>query len=53
VIQTLGLLLSLLSLKKWETSAIFLDANLIWVAPKCGDTGVLACLYRGAFGRNA
>jgi hypothetical protein len=27
----------------------FLDANLIWVAPKCHDTGGLAYLYHGTF----
>jgi hypothetical protein len=31
----------------------FLDANLIQVAPECRDTGRLASLYRGTFGRNA
>jgi hypothetical protein len=30
-----------------------LDANLIRVAPKCSDTGGLACLYHGTFDRNA
>jgi hypothetical protein len=45
------LLLSLLSFKKkGKTSArIFLDANLIQVAPECRDTGGLACLYCGTF----
>jgi hypothetical protein len=47
------LLLSLHSLKKRKTDANFLDANLIWVAPECQDTGELACLYRGTFGLKA
>jgi hypothetical protein len=34
-------------LKKGKTGAIFLDANLIQVAPKCRDTGGLARLYHG------
>jgi hypothetical protein len=48
------LLLSLLSFeRKGKTSANFLDANLIRVAPACRDTGGLAYLYLGTFGRNA
>jgi hypothetical protein len=45
------LLLSLLSLKKGKTRAIFLDANLIRVAPEHRDAGGLDCLYRSAFGQ--
>jgi hypothetical protein len=29
-----------------------LEANLIWVDPEYRDTGGLACLYHGTFGRN-
>jgi hypothetical protein len=32
---------------------IFLDANLIWVAPECLDTGGLSYLDHGTFGRSA
>jgi hypothetical protein len=32
---------------------LFLDANLIRVAPKCDDTSRHACLYRGTLGHNA
>jgi hypothetical protein len=47
-------LLSLLSFfKKGKIGAIFLDANLIWVAPECHNTGGLACLYHDIFGQNA
>jgi hypothetical protein len=42
----------LLKEKGWQVQ-IFLDVNLIWVAPECHDAGKLACLYRGTFGRNA
>jgi hypothetical protein len=47
-------LLSLLSFERGENmciflDAIFLDANPIRVAPKCHDTGGLACLYHGTF----
>jgi hypothetical protein len=45
--------LSLLSFERQgKTGAIFLDANLIWVAPECHDAGGLACLYCGTFGEN-
>jgi hypothetical protein len=37
-------------LKRRKTGANFLDANLIWVAPECRDTGGLAYLYSGTFG---
>jgi hypothetical protein len=37
--------------EKRKIGVIFLDANLIWVAPERGDTGGLACLYHGTFGR--
>jgi hypothetical protein len=39
-------------LKKGKTSAIFLDANLICVAPECRDTSGLAFVYHDNFGRN-
>jgi hypothetical protein len=42
-------LLSLLSFERGENMCIFLDANPIQVAPKCHDTGGLACLYHGTF----
>jgi hypothetical protein len=43
--------LSFLSFEKRKIGANFLDANLIWIAPKQRDTGGLACLCRGAFGQ--
>jgi hypothetical protein len=48
-------LLSLLSFeeRRKQVQISWMDANLIWVALECRDTGGLACLYRGALGRNA
>jgi CRISPR/Cas system-associated endonuclease Cas3-HD len=37
-------------LKKGKQVQIFLDANLIRVAPECHDTGKLAHIYHGTFG---
>jgi hypothetical protein len=37
-------------LKKGEIGVIFLDANLIRVAPESRDTGGHACLYHDTFG---
>jgi hypothetical protein len=31
----------------------FSDAKLIRLAPECHDTGGVACLYHGTFGRSA
>jgi hypothetical protein len=46
--------LSLLSFeKKGKIGANFLDANLIQIDPECHDTGGLAHLYHGTFGRSA
>jgi hypothetical protein len=39
--------------EKEKQVQIFLDANLIWVAPECRNACGLSCLYRGTFGRNA
>jgi hypothetical protein len=45
-------LLSLLLEEKEKIGAIFLDANLIQVAPECRDTDGLPCMYHGTFGQN-
>jgi hypothetical protein len=47
------LLLSLLSLKKGKTRAIFLDANLIRVAPEHRDAGGLTACIAVLLAKNA